>query len=210
MIKPIVFGAAALLLLSNVADAAKQFYRYKNENGNPVLSNTIPKDKLAAGYEIVDAKGRVIKTVGPALTEDELAEKTEQRKQAALEKERAAKQAEVDAELLRKYSFPEDIEAEKDRKIKEMQVNATILQGNLKVVQGELEAEYAKAAKLEKNNQPVSKALQNRISALESKLKTTQVMLDKRESEVTKAENKYDESIARFKELQEQSKNNKK
>lgn len=199
---------AILLCLSSIADAA-QYYRYNNAKGNPVLSSTIPKDRVAFGYEIVDSKGRVIKTVAPAPTKEELAAKSEQRKQAELEKKRAKAQAKVDAELLRKYSTPADIEAEKARKIKEMQVSATILQGNLKVVQGELEAEYAKAASIEKNNGTVSVALKDRIAALEAKLKTTQVMLDKREAEVSKAQDSYDTAIERFKVLQKQRQNNK-
>ena len=104
--------------------------------------------------------------------------------------------------LLRRYSFISDIEAEKKRKIREMEISVSILKGNLNTVRTELEGEYEKAARLERAGRKPSEDLLSRIATLEKKITTTEDMLNKRRAarDITSLE--YQQSIERFKELQ--------
>ena len=66
--RPIVSSAIALLttigmLASTGAQAG--MYRYEDENGRMVISNTIPQEATKRGYDILGNNGRVVETVPP-------------------------------------------------------------------------------------------------------------------------------------------------
>jgi hypothetical protein len=190
-----------LSLAANIYAADDVFYRYVDENGSTVINNSIPVDKTGDGYDVISSKGRVIRTVERQLTADELAKRSDEMIAEQKRKDNKLKQDEFDLELLRKYSFVSDIEAEKERKIREMTVSATILKGNLYGVRSELEIEYDRAAAAEKKGKKVSKSLSERIETLEAKITTTEELLKKREADIEKTRKSYLYSIERFKEL---------
>lgn len=196
----------SLLLLSLPSLAETKFYRYVDDNGNTVINHSIPANKVAGGYDVLNASGQLITTVDRVLTDEEKAARSDEEKakeQAELEK---LKQAKYDLELLRKYSFVADIEAEKERKIREMTVSATILKGNLYGVRSELEAEYKRAAAIEKTGRKVPEETAKRINDLENKITTTKELLKQREQAIEATRKDYLYAISRFKLLQEKRK----
>ena len=198
------FLSAVLVLLSSGlwAATAGEYYRYVNDNGNLVIDNDVPPELAHKGYDVINKNGRLIRKVEPQLTGDALiVVKAEKRRQEAAEKQRLA-QEQYDMSLLRRYSFISDIEAEKKRKIREMEISVSILKGNLNTVRTELEGEYEKAARLERAGRKPSEDLLSRIAILEKKITTTEDMLNKRRAarDITSLE--YQQSIERFKELQ--------
>lgn len=48
-------------------------YRYTDENGQIVISSTIPQEASRRGYDILSKNGRVIETIDPEPTEEEIA-----------------------------------------------------------------------------------------------------------------------------------------
>lgn len=198
-----VFLLFSLLLLSLQALTETKFYRYTNESGNTVINHSIPVNRVAWGYEVLNGNGQVIATVDRVLTDEEKearSGKVKAKEEAELAK---LKQAEYDLELLRKYSFVADIEAERERKIREMTVSATILKGNLYGVRSELETEYKSAAELEKAGRKVPEKTVERINDLENKITTTKELLKKREQAIEATRKDYLYAISRFQLLQE-------
>ncbi len=55
------------LSLINVSNcfADTNFYRYKDKDGRPVITNTLPSEVADQGYEIISPRGNVIETVQP-------------------------------------------------------------------------------------------------------------------------------------------------
>lgn len=192
------------LILSVAAQiaTAENFYRYIDDDGKTVINNYIPADKTRLGYDVLNEKGRVIETIPRQLTGAELAARSKEDLLAQQKLEEKERQEKYDLQLLRKYSFIGDIEYEKERKIKEMQIRATILKGNLYGVRSELEIEYDRAAQAEKQGNVISKKVKARIIALESKIATTEEMLRKREDDIEKTRKEYLYAIERFKQLQ--------
>lgn len=180
----------------------KKFYRYKDENGQVVINTFIPPERVPFGYEVLNESGRVLETVARQLSKDELEQVSEERKRQEEEEKARKAQREYDLSLIRRYSFVTDIEAEKERKIKEMQVRATILKGNLNSVRAELEAEYDRAAKAERAGGEVPVKVKERIAQLEAKITTTEELLQKREAAVEETRKEYLRAIERFKEIQ--------
>ena len=88
-----------LVTLSSAPVQAQNLYRYVNEEGNTVLSGSLPPNYADKGYEIIDKSGRVIQFVSPKLSQQQL---------QALEVEadalrRQAAQEQRDRELLLLY-----------------------------------------------------------------------------------------------------------
>ncbi|VTL98770.1 Keratin type II cytoskeletal 75 [Pseudomonas aeruginosa] len=85
---------------------AVELYRYVNDKGVVVLDRQgVPPQYIGKGYQVLNDQGRVIRTVPPAPTAEEL----RQRKAAQA-------QASSDAQLLRLYSSVEDVDRARERR----------------------------------------------------------------------------------------------
>ncbi len=179
-----------------------EYYRYIDASGMLVIDNDIPPERVRNGYEVINKNGRVIRQVDAVASGEELAkDKAKRQKMAEAEAQRQA-QENYDLSLLRRYSFVSDINAERARKIKEMEVNVSILKGNLNSVRAELTIEFESAAKIERSGGKPPQALNDRIAALEEKITTTEDMINKQKAarDITSLE--YQRAIDRFTELQ--------
>lgn len=57
------------------AESQTQIYRFTNAQGKTEISHSIPNDRVKFGYDVLDASGRVVRTVAAELTGAELAER---------------------------------------------------------------------------------------------------------------------------------------
>lgn len=158
-------GLAALLALASATVDARM-YRYQDDNGQMVISNTVPQEATVRGYEILNSRGRVIERVAPAPTTEELAarEAEEQRREAE------AKQREADRALLRRYSHPDEAVRSMHRKIRELESLNQLKRGNISVIVSQLDSEQSRAADLERAGRPVPEATLQRIDRLQSQI----------------------------------------
>ncbi|MDM8182014.1 DUF4124 domain-containing protein, partial [Marinobacter salarius] len=98
----IAVSAAAALMSASIVEA--RMYRYTDENGQIVISSTIPQEASRRGYDILSKNGRVIETIDPEPTEEEIAAReAEEKRQAEAERQR-----ELDRKLLERYSHPDE------------------------------------------------------------------------------------------------------
>lgn len=108
------------LLLPVVAGAA-ELYRYTDDQGVTVLSRQgVPPEFIGKGYEVLNEQGRVIKVIPPAPSAEEM-------QRLLSEKARAGS----DAQLLRLYSSPEDVDRARERKLAELDGLIGVARGNL-------------------------------------------------------------------------------
>jgi hypothetical protein len=111
-------------LLLPVVAGATELYRYVDDRGTTVLSRQgVPPEHIGKGYEVLNDQGRVIKVIPPAPTAEEM-------KHILAEKARASS----DAQLLRFYSTPEDVERARQRKLAELDGLIGVARGNLQSV----------------------------------------------------------------------------
>jgi hypothetical protein len=136
------------LVLPVVAGAA-DLYRYVDNNGTTVLSRQgVPPEHISKGYEVLNDQGRVIQVIPPAPTGAEL-------ERILAEKARASS----DAQLLRLYSTPEDVERARQRKLAELDVLIGVARGNLKLVRTQQANLQSQAADHERAGRQVPKHL---------------------------------------------------
>ncbi|HSG88382.1 MAG TPA: DUF4124 domain-containing protein [Pseudomonadales bacterium] len=163
--------------------AAAELFRYKNEDGILVLSNTLPPKYATRGYTVIDHRGRVIRVVPRQLTESEQREHT-----ARLEAERLATAAREerrrrDEELIRLYSTPEDIERALVRKLASIQGAIDTIDGSIQRLLGQKRNLEARAAELERAGSAIPESVVSNIESLESQIRERERDIATREQE---------------------------
>lgn len=191
-----VFLVAAILVGNAGAD--KVFYRYKNEQGITVQADRLPPEVVPRGYEVVSANGDVLKTIPRELSESELklrATQQEQRQRAIEQQEKIQK---WDKSLVLRYSNVEEIEAAKQRALKEYDTRIGILNGNLMSLKGQIETEQNDAANYARLGKSAPDALQGRLDALKSEVLYAETMIDDLRQERVATELQFELDKERF------------
>jgi hypothetical protein len=157
MLRPVVLGVLILAAATGSAVAAEpakavpaaEYYRYVDGQGRVVLNRQgVPTEYISKGYEVLNDKGRVIRVIPPAPS-------LEERKRLAEEKAKAKS----DAQLLRIYSEPEDVDRARDRKLSELDGLISVAQSNLHSLRTQQANLQAQAAEFERAGRPVPEHL---------------------------------------------------
>ena len=156
------------LCLGLAFPAAAEMYRYETKDGKTVMSNTLPREALEQGYEVLNNSGRVIETIPPPPTEEELAERRREReRQERLERERA-EQKKRDRQLLRQYSSPDDAARALHRKLRERFGAVRLKLANINNIEGQIENLQNRAANQERSGREVPDSLRKKMKSLRS------------------------------------------
>ncbi|KPP99247.1 DUF4124 domain-containing protein [Marinobacter sp. HL-58] len=188
----IAVSAVAALAVATIAEA--RTYRYTDENGQVVISNTIPQEASKRGYDILGKNGRVIETVDPEPTEEEIAarEAEEQRK---AEEER---QMELDRKLLERFSHPDEAVRAMHRKIRELQGLNQLKRGNISVIDSQLDNEQSRAANLERSGRDIPEATLEKIQRLESQIRDIEREINSQNADIKVLREQFEKDIERL------------
>lgn len=193
LFKPVVTASAiALLLLANTASAG--MYRYSDENGQVVISNTIPQEASKRGYDILNSSGRVIETVDPAPTAEEIAAREAQKRR----QEEQARQRELDRKLLERFSHPDEAVRAMYRKIRELQGVSQLKRGNISVIESQLDSEQGRAADLERSGREIPEATLKKIRRLESNIREIERDISAQQAEIEAVRRRFHDDIERL------------
>jgi hypothetical protein len=167
MLRSVVLGtlvslsaaAAAVQAAQPAAPAvAIEYYRYTDDTGRVVLSRQgVPPESISKGYEVINAEGRVLRTIPPAPS-------LEERQRQAEEKAKASS----DAQLLRIYSEPADVDRARDRKLAELTGLISVAQSNLHSLRTQQANLQSKAAEFERGGRQVPEHLLVQIDNLKA------------------------------------------
>ena len=189
-------------LLSPVALAAS-LYRYTNEEGVTVVDYQVPAAYVGKGYEILNKDGVVVEVVPRELTGEE---KKVRNAQQELEFEARAEERrlrEWDESLLLRYSTIEDIEAARERALRDLRIRLSILKGNKRSLKQQVESYQAQAADLERSGREVDVARISAIEDIQAEIATTDRSINDRAEEIELVSAAYQKDIERFKQLVE-------
>jgi len=188
-------SAAALLFAATTADA--RMYRYTDENGQVVISNTIPQEASRRGYDILNDKGRVVESIDPAPTEEEIAAREAEKQRVAEEK----RQREKDQALLKRYSHPDDAVRAMHRKIRELEGLTQLKRGNISVIVSQLDSEEARAADMERAGREVPESTIEKIRRLEAQIRDIEREIASQNREIQAIKAGYEADIQRLEEV---------
>ncbi|RLA49129.1 MAG: hypothetical protein DRR04_08365 [Gammaproteobacteria bacterium] len=188
------------IMLLGLAPAAhsRELYRYYNAEGNVVVDYRVPAEYIAGGYEVLNNKGTVIRVVPRELTEGERDVMDAQQKLdelAAAEEERLRK---WDESLLLRYSTIADIEAARERALRDFRIRVSILKSNRRSLKQQVENYQIQAADLERSGQQVDMTQLSVIEDLQGEIGATDRAIVDREREIEEVAAAYQRDIERF------------
>ncbi|MGH1485243.1 MAG: hypothetical protein ACRBCI_03415 [Cellvibrionaceae bacterium] len=167
-------------------------YRYTDNKGTRVISSQIPARYVSKGYDIISQEGKLIRRVDP---EPSAQEKEKIQKQRA-EQQRLNK---WDAELLRRYSHPDDIKDAKRRKLAQNRNDLGIIRRNIEKIDEEINRYQGLAAADEREGREISQDTLDIIEQLKRQRAKEKENEQEKQMERSTIEQKFDGDIARFK-----------
>lgn len=178
-------------------------YRYRNAEGVVVVNWTVPAEYTRQGYEVLNDDGVVVEVVPRELT-------AEERKDRALS-QRVADQAKAEEErlrlwdesLLRRYSAVEDVEAARDRSLRELKIRISILKSNRRSLRQKVENYQASIADAERDGVAPNEIDLEAIEILKREIVGTEKAIDDRQTEVDRVFAEYALDIERLRQLQD-------
>lgn len=190
-------AAAVLATILGSSSVHANTYRYTDENGQMVISNTVPQDAVKRGYQILNQQGRVIREVAPALTEEEIAAR-EARKQR--EKE-LKEQRRRDAQLLKRFSGPDSAVKAMHRKIEELESLIQLKRGNISVLESQLQNEQSRAADMERQGREVPEGVLQKIDRLEQQISELETEIANQQSGIDETRQEFLKDINRLEQI---------
>lgn len=192
-----VKATALALALGFSAQAAANMYRYTDENGQIVISSTIPQEATKRGYDILNDNGRVIDTIPPAPTDEEIAAReAEKQRQKEL-----AEQREQDRALLKRFSHPDQAVKAMHRKIRELEGLIQLKRGNISVISSQLDNEQSRAANMERAGREIPEATLEKIRRLEAQIRDIEREIASQTQEIDELRKAFEDDIERLEEV---------
>lgn len=166
-------GAAGLLLwlgasLQGPALAAEPpeilLYRYVDSRGVIVMDRQgVPSEYIGKGYQVLNARGRVVQIVPPAPTAQEIRQAEATRAQAS-----------ADAQLLQQYSSLDDVDRARARRLAELDALIGVAQGNIQGLSAQQASLQGQAADHERARRPVPQTLLDQLKDLRTRQQALQ------------------------------------
>lgn len=188
------YAAPAKRTTSSASSAEMHMYRYTDEKGALVTSNTISPEYARKGYQIVTVTGVVLSTVAPEPTAEERAQIAAQ----AQEKITAEQQKAHDKDLLLRYNSLSDIAIAKQRRLDEINNQIVLLGSNLGTLKSQMDVEHQRAAIFERNGQPIPKIQLDKIADLQQAIKVTEDQVTQRKQELINESARFDKDTERL------------
>lgn len=172
-------------------------YRYRTGAGQMVVSSTLPREAIQAGYEIIDRNGQVIREVAPAPTEADRERAARERRR----KEEQRRQEKEDKRLLRLYAGPEDARRARDRQLEALRLNISYTRNNMQQVKGKLSGEVSAAARYERQGKEVPEAILANINRFQRQLKDLEMEISEYEQDMAQIRAEFAPIIERLRVL---------
>lgn len=192
---PFLLGLALLAPLAQAANEARWF-RYIDDRGQPVVSDTVTPEHVTHGYDELNARMQFVRKVAAQrpLTEAERAAQKAQR-------ESAAARSRNDKQLLRLYSGPADAERARNRQLDALQVRIDFTSNLLATARQRRTTEAQRAATYERQGRPVPTDLKMSIAEIDKQIASTQAELTARKAEQARIREEFGPIIERLAEL---------
>ena len=197
LVSILVLGPGAAWM-APLAVAQAQMYRYINAEGNPVIAYQVPPEYVANGYEVLSPSGVVIDVVPRQLSETQqrtLDKRQLTQREAAAEAERLR---DWDESLLLRYSTVADIEAARERALRDLRIRVSVLKSKQRSLKQQIEKNQALIADQERLGNDISPMYFKAINDLRSELVSTERAIEDRYAEIAEQNASYDADVERF------------
>lgn len=185
------------------------YYRYKDKDGNTVISSSLPPEYANSGYETLNNSLSVIEKVPPRKSDAEIAkeaalqkEQLEKQRQAQIELEKKQQQEHKDEVLLKSFNTEQDIERTRNDKLSSIKVLEEIVKENMQGLERQLGTARNAAATYQQAGQKVPEKIQQTIDDSVRQINDSKEFLERKAAEKKDIQAKYELLLGRFKELE--------
>ena len=168
-----------------------------------VVNWAIPAAYVTNGYEVLNEAGQVVRVVAPAKTDTELEREAAQARIRDAEAAAEAAQLERDTFLLRRYSTVADIQAARDRSLRELDIRISILNSQRATLADQLARHEAKLASSAAAGDSASQYEQETVAALRAEIASLDEAMAGRKQQSAALADAYASDMARFAELED-------
>ncbi|MCH8142445.1 MAG: hypothetical protein IH908_12705 [Proteobacteria bacterium] len=186
----------ALITLSCVTLAwqaeAARFYRYINAEGLEEISHTIPNDRVALGYDVLDANMRLVEHVARQLSPEEIVTRNRQQREEAV---CLASQKRVRA----LYESEEDITQAEEQALDSLTNRITNAQASLAQLRNQHRALEEEAARMDRAGQSLTSIVLGNIDRAKAQIENLEGEIAQRkvEKEETRRQHAVDLEVFR-------------
>ena len=195
--------AAILLGACTGSVTVAELYRYQNEAGIKVVDWAIPAVYVGSGYEVLNESGQIVRVVPPAKTDTELERDAVAARAQEAEAAAQAAQLERDTFLLRRYSTIQDIDAARDRSLRELDIRIAILSGQRDTLSQQLARHQSALDTTERSGAVSPQYEEETVAALKAEIQSLDEASEGRQQQAAALAEAYSRDIARFAELEE-------
>ena len=209
-----ITAIAFAMLLASVPDtqaavpsSTRSHFRWKDATGIPHYTDMLTPEALQFGYDILNAKGVVVKHVDRQRTPEELFAEETTAQAAASAKREADQQAVVDRRMLAAYPTEKDLVSARQLQLDSIDQNIRAATNSLGVQERSLSDALNSAASFEHDNKPVPDVQKKQIESLRKSVDALRAYVTRRQNEKVDAAKKFDIDLAHYREAKEQARN---
>lgn len=195
-----LFFLLLFMLLPGMALKADT-YKYFDENGVVVLSNSIPPENIKYGYVVLNDSGKVLEVVPRSLSEEEQAEKQKQDRERARLAAELKKQQAADDLLLQLYAEPKEVIFARDAELHRIDKLIENAHSNLARLENQKKSLLSEAVEMERAGGTVTKEHLDNMSLLANRIKEKKLEIEKKNKQRGEVKTSYDEDYERVVEL---------
>ena len=182
---------------------AAGLYRYQNEAGITVVDWAIPAAYVGSGYDVLNESAQIVHVVPPAKTDTELERDAASARAQEAEVAAQAAQLERDTFLLRRYSTIQDIEAVRDRSLRELDIRIVIRSGQRDKLSQQLARHQSALGATEQSGSATPQYEEETVAALKAEIQSLDEASEGRQQQAAALAEAYSRDIARFAELED-------
>jgi hypothetical protein len=199
---PVALAVAAVLALGSLDAGAQKLYRWVDSEGNVHYSDSVPPEAIDKERETLNRQGMTVDRVDRALTAEERAEQEARLAAEADARRRQEEQDKMDAVLLGSYQSEQDLRRSYQERFDLLEQTLESARIGVRSQEKSLADLLAHAADLERNGRPVNERVQGSIATARKQVAQQRSHLQRREAEQVALNTEFEETLARYRELQ--------
>lgn len=192
--------AIAFVVLATSAQAQNR-YKWRDAAGQVHYSDTLTRDAMQGGYELVNKDGITIRRVGRQLTAQERAVAQKAAAQVRLDQEATAARERNDQQLLAAFATEKELLTTQHLALAQLDQSIQAARDGLQTQESSLAELLGRADDAQHRDNKVPMRLGDQIKALRAQLETQREFLDRRERERVTMAAEQSEQLKHYREL---------
>ncbi len=191
----------SLLLVGLPSTVPAQIKCWQNDKGETECGSTVPPEYVKTGHKELNEQGLTVNQVDRELTDEELMQRQEQRKQDEIREKAEKEQAIRDLVLIQTYTDENEIIRSRDDKIGIIEGQIKLAESRIERLEGQVEFSLGRINAFKQNQQEVPTVLEQNLHTFNRQIADQKTLIEQKRREQEQIRSNYSTDIQRFREL---------